>query len=38
MRRISASISSWNISRCSMTRVSASVSVIGMERVFVRSR
>src|ERR1700749_4777437 len=30
MRRIRASISSWKISRCSMTRVSASVSEIGM--------
>ena len=30
MRRISASISSWKISRCSMTRVSASWSVMGM--------
>jgi hypothetical protein len=30
MRRISESISSWKISRCSMTRVSASVSEIGM--------
>ena len=29
MRRISASISSWKISRCSMVRVSASVLVIG---------
>jgi hypothetical protein len=30
MRRISASISSWKISRCSMTRVSASVLVMLM--------
>ncbi len=30
MRRISASISSWKISRCSMVRVSASVLVMGM--------
>ena len=32
MRRISASISSWKISRCSMTRVRASVLVIVMAR------
>ena len=31
MRRISASISSWKISRCSMARVRASVSVMGMQ-------
>ena len=30
MRRISASISSWKISRCSIVRTSASVSVMGM--------
>ena len=31
MRRIRASISSWKISRCSMTRVNASVLVMDME-------
>ena len=31
MRRISASISSWKISRCSIVRVRASVSVIAMQ-------
>jgi len=30
MRRISASISSWKISRCSIRRTRASVSVMGM--------
>src|SRR5471032_1749458 len=37
MRRISDSISSWKISRCSMTRVSASESDNGMAGISVRS-
>ena len=36
MRRISVSISSWKISRCSMTRVRASVLVMDMARLLAR--